>query len=118
MVRPRHVFVFGTILLFSIIISIVIVDVVKVIILIMKCHYLYNVFILYLTLLRERTNLFGSRWQHTRVMIVLRRVYRYFEVKWYLLGQLVRFPQRQDSYDVTDTVFYTVAVFVAHIDQK
>ena len=31
---------------------------------------------------------------------------------------LVRFPQWQDSYDVTDTVSYTVAVFAAHIDQK
>ena len=31
---------------------------------------------------------------------------------------LVRFPQRQDSYDVTDIVSHTVAFFLANIDQQ
>ena len=31
---------------------------------------------------------------------------------------LVRFPQRQGSYDVTDIVSYIVAVFLANIDQQ
>ena len=30
----------------------------------------------------------------------------------------VRFPQRQDSYDVTDIVSHIVAVFLANIDKK
>ena len=31
---------------------------------------------------------------------------------------LVRFAQRQDSYDVTDIVSHIVAVFLANIDKK
>ena len=31
---------------------------------------------------------------------------------------LVRFPQRPDSYDVSNIVSYIVAVFLANIDQQ